>query len=170
MLKFLILIHDEDLVGLDKDSPTIKFMISLSNDPAKWSIINSKTINFIIRNLSNKDVYKLDFSISKRLYSSEARYVRYVIRLNFFTKFKNGEMRRREWLIHFELKECLFCRSCKLFQPTPNTFTQWFNDWKNSDRHRRNLTFSLGRATLCLFYIKGNFIPSIPKLRIREGR
>jgi len=74
----------------------------------------------------------------------------------FFTKLKNGEMRKREWLIYFESKGSLFCKSCKLFQSTPNTFTQGFNDWKNSDRlyeherghdHRVNTNALRGRVT-----------------------
>ncbi|KAL4126405.1 hypothetical protein QTP88_010627 [Uroleucon formosanum] len=120
---------DENLT--DNYSSANKFIISSLNDPAKWPIIDSETIDFIIRNLSNQDIDKLDFSTSKRLYSSQARYV---TRSMFFTKLKNGEMRKREWLIYSESKGSLFCKSCKLFQSTPNTFTQGFNDWKNSDR------------------------------------
>ncbi|KAL4153946.1 hypothetical protein QTP88_001779 [Uroleucon formosanum] len=152
---------DENLT--DNYSSANKFIISSLNDSAKWPIIDSETIDFIIRNLSNEDIDKLDFSTSKRLYSSQARYV---TRSMFFTKLKNGEMRKREWLIYSESKGSLFCKSCKLFQSTPNTFTQGFNDWKNSDRlyeherghdHRVNTNNALtGRWSVLLGHIENS--------------
>jgi len=136
LIHFCSLVNQVSELSLDENptdmySYTNKFIISSLNDPAKWPIIDSETIDFIIRNLSNQDIYQLDFSTSKRLYSSQARYI---TRSMFFTKLKNGEMRKREWLIYSESKGSLFCKSCKLFQPTPNIFTQGFNDRKNSDR------------------------------------
>ncbi|CAG9840729.1 unnamed protein product [Diabrotica balteata] len=111
------------------DSDTL---ISRSSDPAQITI-NSKTIDLIITDPIVQNLNSFDFESSKRVYDgSQSRYASKKI---FFSKLRNGEKVRREWLLYSVSKKCVFCLPCMLFnEDRTKSFVKGFNDWKNVNR------------------------------------
>ena len=71
----------------------------------------------------------------------------------FSFKLKNGEIRKRDWLIYSPSTGKIFCFSCLLFQDSDDNFRSGFNDWPHGLRsiHRHEQSKQHSDAVQCYF-------------------
>lgn len=77
----------------------------------------------------------------------------------FVTLLKNGQLQKREWLMHSDSKGCFYCVLWKLFHTnkndTENRFMHGFNDCKNNYRLLQHEKSSEHRVNMQSYVMRG---------------
>lgn len=129
-------------------------------DPNRWGPLTDEVKDIIIKNLPKhlSKITDCDFSKSKRVYSDEI--TRYANKSMLFTRMKNGQLQKREWLMYSHSKGCFYCVPCTLFHNESincdTAFTNGFNDWKNASRLLHHEKSAAHRNNTLSFVKRGN--------------
>lgn len=116
--------------------------------------------DIIIKNLPKhlSKITDCDFSKSKCVYSDEI--MRYANKSMLFTRMKNGQLQKREWLMYSHSTGCFYCVPCTLFHNESincdTAFTNGFNDWKNASRLLHHEKSAAHRNNTLSFVKRGN--------------
>lgn len=99
-------------------------------DAAEWSRLDDRTIDYLCQLGPDPCRHAdADFSATKRLYVSQARYL---TKKMFYSTRPNKQEVHRDWLIYSPTSKRVYCFYCKLFNRNQNKFSgEGFNDWKN---------------------------------------
>lgn len=118
----------EDLKEEVPKSVTVKeFALSIETDPGLWTIHDVNTIDYWLRSgpscCQNHDS---NLSNSRRVYKGagvEKMKTRYITNMVFKRELRNGEFVKREWLLYFPSKGCLYCFVCRLLSKKESQFS-----------------------------------------------
>lgn len=149
---------ESDLPELEVEPQPEPLPVTDFSDPALWPLMDNKIRDSIIRNPPpQQEISSMNFKISLQLYGPKEK--RKATSSMFFSNLKNGELKRREWLLYSNSAGKCFCFPCSLFHqkqnPVRSGFIIGFNDWKHENRilehgrsleHRLNVTHFVTRA------------------------
>ncbi|XP_033220484.1 zinc finger MYM-type protein 5-like [Belonocnema kinseyi] len=129
----IVISDDEGETTVGSKSQTNELCKFDCRDFANWPrLLTPQVIDFILNNLPEVEVDKIDFSLSKRNYAIRSRYCSKSL---FFTKLSNGVVRQREWLLYSQSLGLVICVPCKLSgKIESSTLSSGFNDWQNASK------------------------------------
>ena len=91
-------------------------------------MVNDKLIETCIINPPSQDIDKIDLASTRRIISGVSRQL---TKDAFSRNLRNGELKKREWLLYSESRQSLYCYPCCLMSSSPSPFSKGgFNNWK----------------------------------------